>query len=214
MSGRLIFWNVDTQYDFMRDDESHRGKLSVPGARTIEPALERLTSFARKNGLRIVHTGDWHTPESPEISDTPDFKRTFPPHCLQRTRGAEHVPAAAPLKPFVIDWQDRSFDTAALARHQGEILIYKDEFDAFHPRGGPHTDRVLEVLQPESAVVYGVATNVCVNCAVLGLRKRGVNVTVATDAIKELPGLPLEPILEGWRKAGAFLSTTDEVATK
>ena len=30
---KTIFWNVDTQYDFMRDDESFKGGLPVSGAR-------------------------------------------------------------------------------------------------------------------------------------------------------------------------------------
>lgn len=203
----LIFWDVDTQYDFMRPD----GLLAVPGAPAIEPALERLLAHARAKRLRIVHTGDWHNAASPEISATPDFRTSFPPHCLQGTAGAAPIPATAPRNPYVVDWQAEKVDVDALRRHSGEIVIRKDAFDVFDPRGGPHTERVLELLAPKRAVVFGVATNVCVDCAVRGLRKRGVAVSVPLDAVKELPGLPLQATLDAWRAAGAELTTTADV---
>lgn len=202
-----ILWDVDTQYDFMRPD----GLLSVAGAPAIEPALERLVRWGRARKLRIVHSMDWHTRTSPEISATPDFKTTFPVHCLQHSRGAEQVPATVPVNPFHVAWQDAAVDVDALRRHPGEIVIRKDAFDVFDPRGGPHTDRVVEVLAPTRAIVFGVATNVCVDCAVRGLRRRGVEVVVPTDAIKELPTLPLQATLDAWRAAGASLATVADV---
>ena len=200
----LIFWDVDTQYDFMRPD----GRLAVPGAPSIEPALERLIGHARAKKFTIVHTGDWHTATSPEISATPDFKTTFPVHCLQGSAGAAPIPATAPRHPYVVDWQAKTVDVDALRRHAGEIVIRKDAFDVFDPRGGPHTERVLALLAPKRAIVFGVATNVCVDCAVRGLRKRGVEVSVPLDAIKELPTLPLQATLDAWRAAGVELTTT------
>ena len=202
-----ILWDVDTQIDFMRPE----GRLSVAGAPAIEPALDRLVRWGRAKKLRIVHSADWHTTTSPEISATPDFKTTFPVHCLQHSTGAEQVPATAPVHPFYVAWQDRTVDVDALRRHPGEIVIRKDAFDVFDPRGGPHTDRVVEALAPTRAIVFGVATNVCVDCAVRGLRKRGVEVVVPTDAIKELPTLPLQATLDAWRAAGASLAAVDDI---
>ena len=203
----LILWDVDTQVDFMRPE----GLLSVAGAPAIEPALERLMRWGRAKKLKIVHSADWHTTSSPEISATPDFKTTFPVHCLQHSAGAKQVPATEPLNPYAIGWQDEKVGADALRRHPGEILIRKDAFDVFDPRGGPHTDRVVEVLAPKRAIVFGVATNVCVDCAVRGLRKRGVEVVVPTDAIKELPTLPLQATLDAWRAAGASLASVDDL---
>ena len=85
--------------------------------------------------------------------------------------------------------------------------MYKDKFDVF--RGTPHADRVVEIMAPERAIVYGVATNVCVNDAVNGLLERNVQVYVPINAIKELPNLPLP--YESWQVKGAVLTTTDEV---
>ena len=56
---RVIFWNVDTQKDFINKD----GALYVKDAETIKPALATLTNFARKNNIKVINTGDYHTVE-------------------------------------------------------------------------------------------------------------------------------------------------------
>jgi nicotinamidase/pyrazinamidase len=209
---KTIFWNVDTQYDFMRNDQGHRGTLAIPGAIDIEPNLERLTKMADAAGIVVVNSADYHTMHSREISETPDFKTTFPAHCLRDTRGAEYVPATRPEDPYIIDWRDAGFDRKELREHRN-IIILKDEFDVFHPTAAPHTKKVLDILRPDRVIVYGVATNVCVDYAVKGLLnfRKGTEVYVVTDAIKELPTLPLEQTLDVWRDAGARFIKTEEV---
>ena len=95
---KTIFWNVDTQYDFMRPD----GRLYVKGAEQIEGNLVRLTELARRKGIKVVNTADWHRKDSLELSNNPDFANTFPPHCLQNTRGAEFIPATNPQDSYKI----------------------------------------------------------------------------------------------------------------
>lgn len=205
---KTIFWNVDTQYDFMRNDKSFHGKLAIPGARSIEANLEKLTKYARLRDILIVNTADWHTPDSKELSSTPDYKTTFPPHCLQGTLGAAFIPATSPDAAYAISWQDQTLDEKALA-FQKEIIIYKDQFCVF--AGNPHTEKVLDILKPDRVFVYGVATNVCVNYAVLGLVRRNIEVIVIKDAIKELPNLPLDTIMEKWEEHGIRFTTTEEI---
>jgi len=205
---KRIFWNVDTQYDFMRNDDSFTGALPVENAREIENNLELLTKFAEEKGIQVINTGDWHTLESEEISDEPDYVTKFPAHCLIGTKGAEYVPSTDPKKPYVIDWRNGKFDENKLRTHRN-IVLYKDAFDIF--KGSPYSQRVLEIVRPNIAVVYGVATNVCVDYAVNGLLKRGVDVYVPTDAIKELPNLPLEKVLSDWKNRGAKLTTTQKI---
>lgn len=204
MKNRIIFWNVDTQYDFMR---SH-GKLYVQGAELIEPNLSQITALARKHKKVIVNTADWHTPGSKELSATPDFVNTFPEHCMESTSGAMYVKATAPQEPYTIDWRDTDIDPEELQAAR-EIVLYKDAFDVF--AGSPHTEKVLGILSPKKAIAYGVATNVCVDYAVLGLQKHGVQVYVPIDAIKGLPTLPLKPVLRAWEDAGVILTETKDL---
>ena len=205
-----IFWDVDTQYDFMRDDEDHRGALAIPGAQAIESNLSRLTGFARDRGILIVHTRDCHTLDSPEISDNPDFTATFPPHCMAGTRGAESIPATEPENALMIDWRDENINPEAVIKAR-EIILTKDRFDCF--TGSPHTEQVLQMLAPECIVVFGVATNVCVDQAVRGMLERNYAVTVVTDAIRELPNLPVEPVIAEWHRMGALLKKTEDVTS-
>ncbi|MEK6933956.1 MAG: cysteine hydrolase family protein [Nanoarchaeota archaeon] len=199
---RTIFWNVDTQYDFMRSN----GKLYVQGAEQIEGNLTRLTKLAKAGEIKVVNTGDWHNKFSKEISANPDYITTYPEHCMQNTQGAEFVPATNPENPYAIDWQQHDFDVREVAKNRN-IILYKDKFDVF--TGTPHADRVVKLLSPERAIVYGVATNVCVNDAVLGLLERKIQVYVLLDAIKEIPNWPLP--YNTWKGRGAVLTTTDEI---
>jgi nicotinamidase/pyrazinamidase len=203
---KTIFWNVDTQYDFMRTNGEYQGLLVIPRAQEIEPNLALLTELARSKGKKVVNTADWHNEQSAELSDKPDFFNTFPVHCMEFTKGAEFVPVVRPVDPYVIDWKQESFDAKEVARRR-ELVLYKDKFDVF--TGTKHADAVVKLLQPDRAIVYGVATNVCVDCAVRGLLERKIQVYVPTDAIKELPNIPLP--YENWKKLGAILTTTNEV---
>ncbi len=203
---KTIFWNVDTQYDFMRDDESFKGTLAIPGARAIEGNLTKMTGLAETQGIQVVNTADWHDKNSEEISDNPDFINTFPAHCLQYTKGAEFVPATNPKDSYKIEWEGGDLDLEEIARRRN-ILIYKDKFDVF--TGNPKTEQIVRTINPDRAIVYGVATNVCVDGAVTGLLERDIQVYVPIDAIKELPNLPLP--YETWQRKGIVLTTTDDI---
>jgi len=77
-TSRVIFWDVDSQYDFMKAD----GKLYVPDAEQLIPNLRKLTDYAHGHGIRVVASADDHVLNHGEISANPDWKTTFPPHCL------------------------------------------------------------------------------------------------------------------------------------
>lgn len=203
---KTIFWNVDTQYDFMRAD----GKLNVKDAEQIEGNLETITKLAANEHIQVVNTADWHYHNSTELSDKPDYMQTFPEHCMAGTPGAAYVAATNPITAYVVDWQDETFDQAKVEQSRN-IIIRKDAFDVF--TGNKHTDAIVEMINPDRVIVYGVASNVCVDQAVEGLKARGKEVYVVQDAIKELPGLPLEATLEKWQTGDnpATLIATDKV---
>src|SRR5438876_11735544 len=84
---RIIFWDVDTQYDFMHAD----GKLYVPEAERIVGNLKRLTDYAHAHGIRIVASADDHVTAHPEITDAPEWATTVPPHCMRGTPGQTKI---------------------------------------------------------------------------------------------------------------------------
>ncbi len=201
---KIIFWAVDCQKDFINPD----GALYVEGAETIKPNLKKLTQFAKENNIFVVNTGDYHFPGDEELSDKPDFVNTFPLHCMFDKTG-HHFIEEIEVKDSssILDYRENQ--ETDLNLYGNNIVITKNKFDVF--QGNPHTDRFLDFINPDIAVVYGVATNVCVNCAVLGLRERGIEVIVIKDAIKELPNLPVKEIYEEWDLKGVGSLTVNEV---
>ncbi|WP_167605585.1 cysteine hydrolase family protein [Maribellus sediminis] len=202
MKRGLLFWNVDTQVDFMEPS----GKLYAPGAEQIKPALKQLTEFAAHNNIQVVNTADFHYPNSAELSAEPDFILTFPEHCMADTEGAEYVAETKPEDPLVFDWNKEYFSLDEVKTHRN-VVIRKDAFDVF--AGNPYTDKIVELIAPETVVVYGVTTNVCVNDAVIGLARRVDKVFVVEDAIKELPNIPLP--FDKWEKLGVKMITAAQL---
>jgi nicotinamidase/pyrazinamidase len=201
---KTIFWNVDTQKDFMNQGWA----LPIPNADEIKPNLKLLTQYAKRNGIYVVNTGDWHNKKSEEISDTPDYVNIFPRHCMIQTPGAEFISETQPKNPYIIDWRDSGFNSKDILENRN-LVLYKDRFSVFE--GNKHTDKVLKVLAPERIIVYGVATDVCVKQVVFGLTERGYETYLVYDATKGVkPGTTSEA-LEDMAVAGARFVSTKEV---
>jgi nicotinamidase/pyrazinamidase len=206
-----IFWDVDTQYDFMHAD----GKLYVPGAEEIIPALARLTAYAHTHGIRVIASADDHVPQHDELSDTPDFEDTYPPHCLRGTPGQRKIPETALLDPLVIE--PTPLDPVSLKRrvqaHTGDILFHKHWFDVFT---NPNVEPVLEALDPGEIVVYGVALDVCNRYAIEGLLRRRprTRLCLVTDATKPIAADKAEALLADWNARGVVLISTDEALAR
>lgn len=192
--GSLVFVDVDTQRDFL-DPE---GVLFIAGSEVILPNLRRLTHHARERGIPVVATACAHSLVDSEFEQ-------FPPHCLVGTRGQERVvetnwPGTCVLQPG--------------ERLNGELpthlTIQKHELDMFS-----HVDaeRLIALYGRGRPVfvVYGVATDYCVRCAVVGLTARGHRVAVVADAIRAFD-LSREPALfADFLGRGAVLAATDAI---
>ncbi|MCF6358878.1 MAG: cysteine hydrolase [Draconibacterium sp.] len=189
----LLFWNVDTQLDFVSPD----GKLYVQNAELLKPIWEKITRLAKINSIRVVNTADYHYPDSVELSSTPNFINTFPPHCMANSKGAEYIIETNPENPIVFNWNKNDTELFDIEKNRN-IIIRKDAFDVF--KGNLLTESILKYLKPKIVMVYGVTTNVCVNDAVVGLSDRVETVYVIEDAIKELPNIPLP--FDNWKKLG------------
>ncbi len=196
---RLIFWDVDTLYDFMRVD----GKLYVPGSEQIIPVLQALTDFAHDHRIPIVAQADNHEPTDAEISDTPDWKTTFPPHCMRGTPGQLKIAETELRNPLVIgpELQDPGALAHRILGHRGDFLLHKRALDVFSNANVP---TLLRALEPQAVVLYGVATDFCNRYAIEGLLRHlpRAEIYLVTDAIRAIYPEDAERLVGEWEKRG------------
>jgi nicotinamidase/pyrazinamidase len=196
----MILWDVDTQVDFVLPE----GKLYVPTAEETVPAMARLVEAARAAGIVHVASADDHELTDEEISETPDFSSTYPPHCLRGTRGARKIPETDQLDPVPITLEQLP------ERYLGgrEFLLLKKNFDVFT---NPNTERLLEWLDPDEIVVFGVATDVCDDAAIRGFIERKRRVSFVEDAARGLDEGRVAACTAAWRDLGVEFTTASEV---
>ena len=197
---KRILWDVDTQVDFVHAN----GKLAVPDAEAAVPAMARVVEWARREGIPHVASADDHELTDAEISESPDYSATYPPHCLRGTHGAEKVAETAQADPVPLALTE----VPEKWLRGREFLLLKKHFDVFT---NPNADRLLELLDPEEVVLFGVATDVCNDAGIRGLLARGRSVTVVEDACRGLDESRTAACTADWRAAGVRFSSSDRL---
>ena len=193
-SSNLIFWEVDTQADFMLPG----GKLYVSGAERLLPNIRRLTDAARRGRVFLVSHGCYHTKDDPEF-------QTFPPHCIKGTRGSAYVPEALTDKVVTIPNDPAAELPQDLSQYQ-QIHLEKQTLDIFESR---HADDLVKRLGGDAEfVVFGVVTEYCVRLAAKGLLERGHRVSVVKDAIETLKAEDGQRTVAELQALGAEFITT------
>jgi nicotinamidase/pyrazinamidase len=136
-------------------------ELPVPGGLEVVPAVNRLLALPFR---RIDASQDWHPPDHCSFLGRRD--NLYPPHCVMGTPGAEFLPGLDTQR-FHAVWRkgyDRDFEAYALtAQHPGYIGLLRAE-------------------RIETAVVCGIATNICCFFVARDLRKAGLRVLMVEDA--------------------------------
>jgi len=198
----VVLWDVDTQVDFMLP----AGKLAVPGADETVAAMNALVDAARAAGVVHVASADDHELTDPELASEPDFRNTYPPHCLRGTRGAHKIPETEQDDPLPLG--EIPIPPGLLAEcvaGRRELLLLKKNFDVFT---NPNANALLDILDPDEIVLFGVATDVCNDAAIRGLVLRGRSVTFVEDAARGLDEERTAACTAAWRQAGVKFVTT------
>jgi nicotinamidase/pyrazinamidase len=196
VSRNIVFWEVDTQADFMLPG----GKLYVPGAERLLPNIRRLTDAARQGRVFLVSHGCYHT------KDDPEFK-TFPPHCVKGTPGSAYVPEALTEKVVAVPNEPTAALPQDLLPYQ-QILLEKQTLDIFESR---HAGELVKRFDDDTEfVVFGVVTEYCVRFAAKGLLERGRRVSVVQDAIETLKAEDAQRTVAELQALGAKFITTDQ----
>lgn len=206
MSGTIL-WDVDTQLDFIEPG----GKLYFAGAEEVRPAMALLVEAARAAGAVHVASCDQHELSDPEISLDPDYDSTWPPHCLLGTRGAEKIPETKQLDPLPLPLVPvPEAILRGLVDGRGEILIPKKQYDPFT---NPNSETVLDAIDPEEILLFGVATDICDDAAVRALVRRGRRVAFIENASRGVDESRVAACTAAWREAGVRFTTAEEAAS-
>ena len=196
----MVFWEVDTQADFMLPG----GKLYVPGAEKRIANMRRLVDLARTDDkVFLISSADQHTPNDPEFA-------RFPPHCVKGTNGAEILPELKAPKITPIP-NDKNFSIPPNLNEFQQVVLEKQTLDVFD---NPNTEKILQRFPGnEEFVVFGVVTEFCVRLAAKGLLDRGRRVAIVTDAIETLDAKEGQRTLDELATRGARLITTNQALT-
>lgn len=190
---RTVFFDIDTQIDFLFP----AGALYVPGAERLMPRLEALNRYAAEHSIPLISDMDAH------LEDDPEFK-VWPPHCIAGTQGQQKPSTLLLQKRVVIPWQPAEFSIEGAQ----QIIIEKQSLDVFD---NPNLPKLLEQLNADCYVVYGVVTEYCVRCAAMGLLRTGKPVDLVADAIETVNPDDARRTLAEFTAAGGSKKGTDAI---
>ncbi|HEY1968269.1 MAG TPA: isochorismatase family protein [Pseudonocardia sp.] len=180
MSSALIV--VDVQLDFCEG-----GSLAVAGGAEV---AARINAVSRGYPL-VVATRDYHIDPGPHFSSSPDYRDTWPVHCVAGTAGAAFHPALdiAPVRAVF----SKGAHAAAYSGFEGVDPAGVGLAEWLH-----HND-VTEVD------VVGIATDYCVRATALDAVRAGFATAVLTDLTAGVAPETTAAALTELRAAGATI---------
>ena len=182
---------VDVQNDF-----TEGGALAVEGGSEVAHLItEHLEEHEREYDL-VVASRDWHWPDHDngghiELDGDPDYRETWPEHCIADTPGADYHPA---------------LDAEAI-----DVHVFKGQGEPAYSlfEGETEDGRVVAEVLREKGVdevdLVGIATDHCVLATGLDALEHGLAVRVLTDKVAGVDPDASEAALARLASAGATL---------
>src|SRR5205823_4194767 len=134
---------VDVQNDFCEG-----GSLAVDGGAAV---AERITAYMRDHARDydvVVATRDYHRDPGAHFSDDPDYRESWPPHCVIGSEGAAFHPALDASRFAAVF--SKGLDSAAYSGFEGRSGSGEALGEYLTERGVDRVD------------VAGIATDYCV----------------------------------------------------
>ncbi|WP_026924882.1 isochorismatase family protein [Glycomyces arizonensis] len=159
MSRALIV--VDVQNDFCEG-----GSLAVAGGAAVARGVTDLIGAEGDRWDHVVATRDWHIDPGLHFSAEPDFRDSWPPHCVVGTPGSHFHP------DFDHSVAEAVFDKGA----------YEAAYSGFEGSSGE--TGLAEWLRErgvDAVDVVGIATDHCVRATALDAAREGFATTVLLD---------------------------------
>lgn len=150
------------------------GALYGAGAERVIPWVAALNRYAADRGIPLISSMCAHREDAREFE-------VWAPHCIVGTAGQQK-----PAQTLVAD-------------PEKQIIVEKDDLDIF---SNPDVAPMLDRLAIKDCYVYGVFTEYCVKCAIMGLLNRGRKVSIVTDATADLDEAAGHQVIADFLAAG------------
>jgi nicotinamidase/pyrazinamidase len=181
---------IDVQNDFVEG-----GSLPVTGGRDVAAMVSRHIRHFKSEYEFVVATRDYHEDPGEHFSDHPDFKNSWPPHCVAGTPGAA---LCAPIQNLVREKLIQAVVT------KGQHAAAYSGFEGLDPRGHPLYD-VLKEARVDHVDICGLATDYCVRATALDARKHDFQVRVLLNLCAAVTPETGQLALEEMKAAGCVV---------
>jgi nicotinamidase/pyrazinamidase len=184
---------VDVQNDFCEG-----GSLAVQGGAATAAAISEYLTAEGPTYAHIIASRDYHIDPVSHFSASPDFSRSWPPHCVAGSTGAQFHP---------------DFDTSAVdavfskGAHEAAYSAFEGTDEAGTPLGTWLRQHGVDELD-----VVGLATDYCVRATALDAAKQGFATRVLLRFTAGVDPLTTREALAAMRAAGVELAGTPLLA--
>lgn len=218
---------VDVQNDFCAG-----GALATDGGAAAAAAISDHLDQHADRYAAVVATRDWHVDPGTHFAaatgEEPDFRTTWPVHCVAGAHGAELHPdldaeyveaeflkglRTAAYSGFEGFLGDPDAVPSGGDRPEGDAGPYgatAAAASAVRP-GAPGLDEWLRDQDVEAVTVVGIATDHCVRATVLDALEAGYDVEVLTDLLAAVDDAAGQAALHEMEAAGAVLELAEEL---
>lgn len=210
---------VDVQNDFCEG-----GALAVTGGAQVAADLSEFLEDRHADFATIVVTQDWHIDPGDHFSETPDFVKSWPVHCVAGTDGAElhedldtdYIHARF-LKGLYDDgysgFEGRLGHPERVGILEGEKGIKVEPEDVISS-DAPDLNSWLQEHEVDSVTIVGLATDHCVRATALDAAENDYAVRVITDLTAGVSEEKIAETYEELREADVELLTREELDSR
>ncbi len=180
---------VDVQRDFCEG-----GSLAVRGGASVAAGVTNLLTRSETHYGLVVASRDWHVAPGDHFArpgTEPDYRNSWPPHCVAGTSGARWHP-------------DLHLPKTAAVVSKGQDGAAYSGFEGHDEQGMTLTDR-LRAAGVTAVDVVGIATSYCVRATALDAARQGFTTRVLTDLVADVDPTATPGTLAELQAAGVTL---------
>jgi len=167
MTFEPVLIDVATQHDFLGGNSP----VAVQNKADVIPNIRSLFAWARNQRLRVISCIQAFRPGD-------DFNG-HPRHCVDGTPGQKKLPYTLLPRRIVVEADNSYTVPYDLMQRYQQAIFHKRTEDLL---GNPKADRLINELQPDRYIIFGVGLESWIKLLALGLMIRHKPAAVVTDA--------------------------------